>query len=298
MRVGDARLLDRLVRGRSWIALMAIGLIGIVFMQVSLLKLNAGISRAVTAADTLERQNSNLRGEISNLDSGERVQDVAAKLGMITPAAGDVHYLDARQADGARAAAAIKPPAPVAGAGATGTSAPSQQPRGATQRQPRRRHAQPATPRRSPRRRRARGRDAQRPSEHDAASPRRHDDPRRDDRARPHTTHSAARGDGTPPPPREAQAPSRAGLAGGAARAPHRPPLRRVPRLLLLAAGRALFLGTVKGSSLASAAASQQVSSLSCRPGAARSSTATASSSRSPSPPTTSRRPRTWSRIR
>ena len=32
--------------------------------------------------------------------------------------------------------------------------------------------------------------------------------------------------------------------------------------LLLLAAGRALFLGTVKGSSLASAAASQQVSSL------------------------------------
>src|SRR5919205_4589334 len=32
--------------------------------------------------------------------------------------------------------------------------------------------------------------------------------------------------------------------------------------LLLLAAGRALFLGTIKGSSLASAAASQQVSSL------------------------------------
>jgi cell division protein FtsL len=114
MRVGDARLLDRLVRGRSWIALVAIGLIGIVFMQVSLLKLNAGISRAVTAADTLERQNSNLRADISNLDSGERIQQVAAKLGMITPAAGDVHYLDARQADGARAAASIKPPAPVA----------------------------------------------------------------------------------------------------------------------------------------------------------------------------------------
>ena len=32
--------------------------------------------------------------------------------------------------------------------------------------------------------------------------------------------------------------------------------------LLLLAAGRALFLGTIKGSSLSSAAASQQVSSL------------------------------------
>src|SRR5919197_6502292 len=47
MRIGDARVLDRLVRGRPWIALVAIGLMGIVFMQVSLLKLNAGISRAV-----------------------------------------------------------------------------------------------------------------------------------------------------------------------------------------------------------------------------------------------------------
>jgi hypothetical protein len=113
MRVGDARVLDRLVRGRAWIALMAIGLLGIVFMQVSLLKLNAGISRAVTAADTFDRQNSSLREDISRLDSDERIQAVAAKLGMVTPAAGDVHYLDARGADGARAAAAIRPPDPV-----------------------------------------------------------------------------------------------------------------------------------------------------------------------------------------
>jgi hypothetical protein len=128
MRVGDARFLDRLVRGRAWIALMAIGLMGIVFMQVSLLKLNAGISRAVTAADTFERQNSSLREDISKLDSGERIQAVAAKLGMVTPAAGDVHYLDGRKADGARAAASIKPPDPVAptpAPAATTTTAPA-----------------------------------------------------------------------------------------------------------------------------------------------------------------------------
>ena len=143
MRVGDARLLDRLVRGRAWIALVAIGLIGIVFMQVSLLKLNAGISRAVTAADTLERQNSNLRGDISNLDSDERIQAVAAKLGMTTPAAGDVHYLDGREANGARAAASIKPPAPVAAATTAAPAATTavaqqqqQQPAAATQQQP------------------------------------------------------------------------------------------------------------------------------------------------------------------
>jgi len=127
MRVGDARVLDRLVRGRAWIALMAIGLMGIVFMQVSLLKLNAGISRAVTAADTFERQNSSLREDISKLDSGERIQSVAAKLGMVTPAAGDVHYLDGRNVDAARAAAAIKPPEPVTPsvAPAAATTAPT-----------------------------------------------------------------------------------------------------------------------------------------------------------------------------
>src|SRR4051812_16522752 len=92
MRVGDARVLDRLVRGRAWIALVAVALMGIVFMQVSMLRLNAGISRAVTAADTLERQNSTMRADISELDSGARIQDVAARLGMVTPAAGDVRY--------------------------------------------------------------------------------------------------------------------------------------------------------------------------------------------------------------
>jgi cell division protein FtsL len=122
MRVGDARVLDRLVRGRAWIGLVAVALMGIVFMQVSLLKLNAGISRAVTAADTFDRQNSSLREEISKLDSGERIQAVAAKLGMVTPAAGDVRYLDGRGADGARAAGSIKPPKPVTPSAAPVTS--------------------------------------------------------------------------------------------------------------------------------------------------------------------------------
>ncbi len=133
MRIGDARLLDRLVRGRAWIALMAIGLIGIVFMQVSLLKLNAGISRAVTAADTLDRQNSSLREDISKLDSGERIQDTAAKLGMVTPAAGDVHYLNAAGANAARAAAAIKAPDPVTPTAPAAVPAATQQAPAATQ---------------------------------------------------------------------------------------------------------------------------------------------------------------------
>jgi hypothetical protein len=70
----DARLLDRLMRGRGWIALIGLALMGVVFMQVSLLKLNTGIGRAMQTAATLERQNAELRGEVALLDGGERLQ--------------------------------------------------------------------------------------------------------------------------------------------------------------------------------------------------------------------------------
>ena len=239
MRVGDARVLDRLVRGRAWIAIMAIGLIGIVFMQVSLLKLNAGISRAVTAADTFDRQNSSLREDISKLDSGERIQSVAAKLGMVTPAAGDVHYLDGRGADGARAAAAIKPPDPV-----TPTAAPRRRRR-------RRRLRRLPRPRpRPPHRRRGR----RRPPRRRRRPPRRRPRPR-PPRRRPHRDHRGVDHDhrafdhdhrafdrrrragdncatcGGPYCRRgRRKRPAGPGLACGAARAPHRPPVRRVPR--------------------------------------------------------------------
>src|SRR4051794_14430265 len=122
-RIGDARFLDRLVRGRAWIALIAAGLMGIVFVQVSMLRLNAGISRAVASAETLQRQNSALRGDISRLGSGERIGDTARALGMAMPPAGSVHYLDARKADRAAAARAVPPPKPLAGEGASDAAA-------------------------------------------------------------------------------------------------------------------------------------------------------------------------------
>jgi cell division protein FtsL len=111
--VPDARLLDRLVRGRGWIAIVGVALIGIVFMQVSLLNLNAGISRAVTSAETLERQNATLRESIAQLDTGERISDAATEAGMVMPSAGEVTFLDARRADGRKAAASVRPPKPV-----------------------------------------------------------------------------------------------------------------------------------------------------------------------------------------
>jgi hypothetical protein len=92
----DLRLIDRLLRGRAWIWLIGILLGGIVAMQVSLLKLNTGISNAVTTAATLERVNAGLETEVARLSSGERIQAAAANEGMVPPPAGDVGYLTAR----------------------------------------------------------------------------------------------------------------------------------------------------------------------------------------------------------
>jgi hypothetical protein len=112
----DHRLVDGVLRGRVWIWLIGIGLGGIVAMQVSLLKLNAGISRAVESSGTLERQNAELEASIARLSSGERIRGASAKRGMITPSAGDVEYVRVRPGgrDAARAIARMTAPSSAA----------------------------------------------------------------------------------------------------------------------------------------------------------------------------------------
>lgn len=109
----DARLLDRLLRGRLWIALLTVALVGIVFLQISLLKLNTGIARAVQTTQTLERQNTALKFDLSRLGGGERVQDSAAAMGFVAPAVNRPRFLDAGKASAERAAANIAAPAPI-----------------------------------------------------------------------------------------------------------------------------------------------------------------------------------------
>ena len=72
-------------------------------MQVSMLKLNAGIGNAVAVQSTLERQNTDLRAQVSRLESGERIQAMAAKLGMVDASTGEVRFVT-RAARATRAA--------------------------------------------------------------------------------------------------------------------------------------------------------------------------------------------------
>jgi hypothetical protein len=107
----DNRVVDRVLRSRGCIWLIGIMLGGIVAMQVSQLRLNAGISRAVQTQSTLELQNSTLRAQIAELTSGERIRAEAVAKSMIDPQAGDTRYLRARPAtDPDRAVARMKPP--------------------------------------------------------------------------------------------------------------------------------------------------------------------------------------------
>ena len=142
-RLPDSRWLDRLMRGQTWIVLIGIALMGIVAMQVSLLKMNAGIGRAVEHSSTLERQNADLRAAVSTLSSEERIQREAATMGFVMPPAGDVRYVKARGAEDARRAAkTMRPPsapqpvdalaqaqtgAPAAAAATATTTPPEQQ---------------------------------------------------------------------------------------------------------------------------------------------------------------------------
>jgi hypothetical protein len=112
----EHRVVDRLLRSRLWIWALGLLLGGIVAMQVSLLKLNSGISRAVETATTLERQNADLEAAIARKSAPDRIESGATTLGMLMPAAGDVGYLTAGPRDAARAVRRMQPPSEEAAA--------------------------------------------------------------------------------------------------------------------------------------------------------------------------------------
>jgi hypothetical protein len=121
LEVSGSRTMDSLVRSRAWVVIVAFGLIGIVAMQVSMLKLNNGIGRAVETAATLERGNVTLREEVSRLSSGDRIQALAGERGFVMPEPGDVAYLSAASSSGVRAARRMSAPDPQA-AGPAGSA--------------------------------------------------------------------------------------------------------------------------------------------------------------------------------
>jgi len=98
-------MLDRLLHGRGWIALVFLLLVGIVFFNVDLLRMNRDIAATADRAGDVKRSNARLRTELAKLGSSERIQRVAADAGLVMPAPGEVRYLSSSPTVDARRAA-------------------------------------------------------------------------------------------------------------------------------------------------------------------------------------------------
>ena len=89
-------VLDALLAGRGWIALVFVLLAGIVFFNVDLLRMNNDIARDADRISALKREIARNRLDVARLASSERIQESAAQLGLVLPAPGEVRYLKAR----------------------------------------------------------------------------------------------------------------------------------------------------------------------------------------------------------
>jgi hypothetical protein len=89
----DHQLLDRIIRGRAWIPLLGVLLAGIVAMQVEVLKLSAGMGRSLERGTALQSRNQQLRVSVAELSDDQRIESLAARMGMIMPSPDAVHFL-------------------------------------------------------------------------------------------------------------------------------------------------------------------------------------------------------------
>ena len=107
-RLAGHRVFERLIRGRLWIGIVAFALIGIVTLQLALLKLNGGVGRALEHEALLQRENAALAIENSEMASAARVQARAAQLGMVLAPTSRLRFLSARsRSDVGKAAGAL-----------------------------------------------------------------------------------------------------------------------------------------------------------------------------------------------
>jgi hypothetical protein len=127
----DRALLDRIIRGRGWIPLLGVLLAGIVAMQVEVLKLNAGIGRSLERGTALQSQNELLRASVTRLADEQRIERMAASMGMVMPSPEQIKFVDTGAAVTSRALSSIHAPNPtgfiahlstVGGGAAAGTS--------------------------------------------------------------------------------------------------------------------------------------------------------------------------------
>jgi hypothetical protein len=114
IRLIDHPWLERLVRGRAWIAIVATALLGIVAMQVALLRLGAQVGSQTTAVNQLIQRNAATVATIGGLEANSGLGIPASSLGMLYPPPGAVTYLQLSPGDAQRAAERMTAPSAAA----------------------------------------------------------------------------------------------------------------------------------------------------------------------------------------
>src|SRR3954452_23913028 len=100
----DSRLMARVTRGRVWIGVLGVLLVGIVAINVITLSLSAAAGHIESNITALEEENSLLSGRTARLYGSARVRHEAAGLGLVAASSDSTSYLQASKQDVAIAA--------------------------------------------------------------------------------------------------------------------------------------------------------------------------------------------------
>jgi hypothetical protein len=103
----DSSLVVRMTRGRAWIAVLGVLLVGIVALNVVTLSFAASAGKIDEQITTLENENSMLESRVAERYSTARVRGEAAQLGLAMPPTEEPHVIELRPNDVATAAARL-----------------------------------------------------------------------------------------------------------------------------------------------------------------------------------------------
>jgi Tfp pilus assembly protein PilN len=100
----DSGLVVRMTRGRAWIGVLGVLLVGIVALNVVTLSFAASTGGIDENIQALDKENALLRNRDAQKSGIERIRGAAAAQGLVMPTADQVHYINAGRDDVATAA--------------------------------------------------------------------------------------------------------------------------------------------------------------------------------------------------
>jgi hypothetical protein len=100
----DSGLVVRMTRGRAWIGVLGVLLVGIVALNVVTLSFAASSGKIDEEVTALEQENSVLTGRDAQRSGVGRVRRAAVSLGLTMPSSEEIHFINAGSHDVASAA--------------------------------------------------------------------------------------------------------------------------------------------------------------------------------------------------